>query len=104
MKVQFSVFSFQFSVFSFPFHVSLFAAVKQFLETVRNGRLETEVLACYRMGEAEHICVQAKTTHRVLVTAILAVADNRVTKVGHMYTNLVLSTGLEFAFHKRIAV
>ena len=62
------------------------------------------MLAGNGMCETEHVGMQAKTAHGILIAAILAVADDRVAKLGHVDTNLVLAAGLELTFNKRIAV
>lgn len=83
--------------------LSLLAA-QEFLETEGNGCFKTHVLACDGMGKTKHVCVQSKTMHGILVAAILTVADNRMAKLSHMDTNLVLTTCFEFALNKRIAI
>ena len=52
------------------------------------------MLAGHWMSETKHVGMQTETAHRVLIAAILAVTDNRVSKIGHMDTNLVLSSCL----------
>ena len=56
----------------------------------------------YRMVEAEHISMQAKTTAWIIAITILNVTTNWVSHIGSMHTNLVLSTRLQLIFHQRM--
>ena len=78
--------------------------IEQFLKAEWNRSLKTEMLAGDRMGKTEHVCMQTKTAHRVLIATILAVTHYGMSKVGHMDANLVLSACFEFAFNERIAI
>ena len=54
----------------------------------------------YRMIEAEHISMQAKTTAWIIAIAILNVTANRVSHIGSMHTNLVLSTRFQLILYQ----
>ena len=79
-------------------------SIEQFLKAEWNGSLKTEMLAGNRMGKTEHVGMQTKTMHGVLIATILAVTHYGMSKVGHMYANLVLSASFELTLNKRITI
>ena len=56
------------------------------------------------MVEAELECVQGHASQWVGFASVTGVAQYWVTQVRHMYTNLVLASGLQLQFHQRIAI
>ena len=57
-----------------------------------------------RMCKTEHVRMKSKAADRVAGRPVLMVTDNRVTHIGHMHANLILSACFELTFHQRIAI
>ena len=48
--------------------------------------------------------VQTEAVYRTCLGSVLAVAYNRMPKVFHVHTNLILASGVKTQLHQRVAV
>lgn len=78
----------------------LLVFLNQLNELAREGSLELHEFTCARMVEVQTIGVKAETSNRVVAIAILVVAQNRVTDILHMDSNLILASGFQSHFYK----
>ena len=61
-------------------------------KVTRDGGLKIQCLACYRMMESQAESVQAHAAARVILAAVLAIANYRMANVGHVDTYLILAS------------
>ena len=71
-------------------------------ESGGDNSLKFHTLVSLRVGEAQHICVQAQAMHRVIAVSILNIATNWMSHIGGMDANLILPARLQAVFHERM--